>query len=73
MSETTKRALNADPFDLSVPWCKRIDRTHLISAPVEQCAARPSTFAAEVGVERETTTFTSGNWRGLYGAENGCG
>lgn len=55
MSETTKRVLSTDLIDLSVPWCKRIDRTHLISAPVEQCAPRPSTLAAEGGVEDGTT------------------
>jgi len=38
MSETTKRALGADMIDLSVPWCKRINPTHLIAKPVEQCA-----------------------------------
>ena len=55
MSETRKRTLGADMIDLSVPWCKRIDPTHLIAKPVEQHPPRPSTLAAEGGAERETT------------------
>ncbi|GAB6854055.1 hypothetical protein JCM15831A_10790 [Asaia astilbis] len=59
MSETTKRALNADLIDLSVPWAKRIDRTHLASRPVEEHALRASRFGAEGGVGCETTNSAS--------------
>lgn len=56
MSETTKRALNADMIDLSVFWAKRIDRTHLASRPVEEHAPRASRFGAEGGVGEFTPT-----------------
>ncbi|WP_336947233.1 hypothetical protein [Asaia sp. HN010] len=55
MSETTKRALNADLIDLSAPWAKRIDPTHLAARPVDQQALRASRFGAEGAAERETT------------------
>lgn len=55
MSETTKRTLGADMIDLSVPWAKRIDRTHLAARPVDQQGLRPSTLAADGSAERETT------------------
>ncbi|NVN06050.1 hypothetical protein HW509_10685 [Asaia spathodeae] len=49
MSETTKRTLGADMIDLSVPWAKRIDRTHLAARPVDQQALRASRLGAEGG------------------------
>ncbi|RUT26862.1 hypothetical protein C0V97_04060 [Asaia sp. W19] len=60
MSETTKRTLGADMIDLSVPWDKRIDRTHLAARPVDQQALRASRLGAEGGVKRETTNSVSG-------------
>lgn len=60
MSETTKRTLGADMIDLSVPWAKRIDRTHLVARPVDQQVLRASTLAAEGGVGDFTPT-RSGN------------
>uniref|UniRef100_UPI00055C586B hypothetical protein n=1 Tax=Asaia astilbis TaxID=610244 RepID=UPI00055C586B len=47
------------PIDLSVPWAKRIDRTHLASRPVEEHALRASRFGAEGGVGCETTNSAS--------------
>lgn len=69
MSETTKRTLGADMIDLSVPWARRIDPTHLIAKPVEQRTPRPSTLAAEGGAERETTNSPAEIGGGCTGRE----
>lgn len=55
MSETTKRNLGADMIDLSVPWARRIDPTHLAARPVDQQALRASRLGAEGGVAGGTT------------------
>lgn len=69
MSETTKRTLGADMIDLSVPWAKRIDRTHLAARPVDQQALRASTFGAEGGVDGETTNSPAEIGAGRAGRE----
>lgn len=56
MSETTKRAIPTDLMDLGVPWCKRIDPTHLAARSIDQRALRASRFAVEVGAGSFTPT-----------------